>query len=332
MYKIETQMNFMDPLISKQRAGELISIDEGDEVLYRVYSNQTDGLFELFERQVPPHSIAADPHIHRTSTETFYVLEGRASILCGDVAAQYEQGSVVSVPKNVVHGYANHTDYTIRVLSMYTPAIGNEEFFRGMGLLKHGPKESFQDGVDALRSKFDSLSVKTPFPAPVSDKVLQAKVWEFPRGVFISGRGDGTIFPMEPGSLVRFKILSRDTEELIEMYERELPPHMIGADPHIHKSTTETFYVLEGQPTILCGEDASEYGPGDVVVVPPNTVHAYFNDSDTPVKVLILFTPGLGHDGFFRELSKLKHGPPNTYQRDLNSLRERFDSISVSLD
>ena len=134
---------------------------------------------------------------------------------------------------------------------------------------------------------------------------------------------------MEPGSLVRFKIFTKDTEGVIELYERELPAHVIGADPHVHASTTETFYVVEGRPTILCGDTQGEYSPGAIVVVPPNTVHGYSNNTGERVKVLICFTPALGHEEFFRELSRLKAGPRDHYQSKLDSLRTRFDSRSV---
>jgi quercetin dioxygenase-like cupin family protein len=148
----------------------------------------------------------------------------------------------------------------------------------------------------------------------------------------ISLAGEGEIFAMEPGSLVRFKILSRDTDGLLEMYERELPPRTIGADPHLHRTTTETFYVVSGHPSILCGSARRQYAPGSIVVVPPGTVHAYDNTTDAPVKVLICFTPGLGHEEFFRELSVLKAGPSEVYQERLDALRRRFDSTSVTED
>ena len=148
----------------------------------------------------------------------------------------------------------------------------------------------------------------------------------------ISLSGEGEVFHMEPGSLVRFKIFSKDTGGLIEMYEREVPPRTIGADPHLHRTTTEVFYVVEGTPTILCGEVSRAYAPGSIVVVPPGTVHAYSNRTEAPIKVLISFTPGLGHEEFFRGLSRLKHGPAETYQRDLDQLRLRFDSISVAAE
>jgi hypothetical protein len=73
----------MESFISLSGQGELIAMKPGDEVHYRVYSKQTDGTFELFEREVPPHSIAADPHIHQKSTETLYKFAGNPINICG---------------------------------------------------------------------------------------------------------------------------------------------------------------------------------------------------------------------------------------------------------
>ena len=75
---------------------------------------------------------------------------------------------------------------------------------------------------------------------------------------------------MEPGSLVRFKVFSKDTQGLFEMYERELPPRMIGADSHFHRTAVETFYVVHGTATILCGDTKRDYDAGSIVVVPKN--------------------------------------------------------------
>lgn len=144
--------------------------------------------------------------------------------------------------------------------------------------------------------------------------------------------GDGILIPLEPGSFVRFKVLARDTNHAFEMYEREVPPQTIGADPHYHETTDETFYVVSGTPTILCGETRKQYGPGSIVVVPRNIVHGYWNESDEPIKLLITFCPGLDHDEFFQGLSRLKNGPPEDYTADLAALRQRFKSVSVPAD
>lgn len=85
------------------------------------------------------------------------------------------------------------------------------------------------------------------------------------------------------------------------MYERELSPRTTGADPHVHLSTTETFYVVEGQPAILCGTTSHAYAPGSAVVATSGVVHSYDTSTDRPVKVFICLTPGLGHEEFFAE-------------------------------
>ena len=146
----------------------------------------------------------------------------------------------------------------------------------------------------------------------------------------VSAPGQGLIFPMEPGSLVRFKVVGENTDHALEMYEREVPAHTIGADPHLHLTTVETFYVVSGEPLILVGETRQQFGPGSVVVVPKNTVHGFWNQTDQPVKILVTFTPSLGHHEFFRALSLLKAGPPEEYVAGLAALRIRFDSISVT--
>lgn len=145
----------------------------------------------------------------------------------------------------------------------------------------------------------------------------------------ISPPGEGLTFPMEPGSLVRFKILGEHTDHALEMYEREVPPHTIGADPHLHLTTIETFYVVSGEPTILVGDVRQRFGPGSVVVIPVHTVHGFWNETDQPLKMLVTFTPSLGHHEFFRALSKLKAGPPEEYVAGLAALRIRFDSNTV---
>ncbi len=141
--------------------------------------------------------------------------------------------------------------------------------------------------------------------------------------------GVGVEYPMEPGSMVRFKVLGKETGGAFEAYEREVPPHTIGADPHYHETTEEFFYVVAGQATILNGDERRVYGAGSTVVVPRMTVHGYWNESDEPIKLLITFCPALDHDQFFRGLSELKRGPRETYKENLAALRRRFDSVSV---
>jgi mannose-6-phosphate isomerase-like protein (cupin superfamily) len=51
-----------------------------------------------------------------------------------------------------------------------------------------------------------------------------------------------------------------------------------GAAPELHKHPyEEVFVTLEGQARVVVGDDELAVGPGDVVIVPPDTPHAFTN-------------------------------------------------------
>lgn len=145
----------------------------------------------------------------------------------------------------------------------------------------------------------------------------------------ISLPGEGKTFELEPGSWARFKLTTEMTDGKVESFERFVPPHTLGADPHYHHTLTEYLYVISGEATIQSGESIEAYGAGSMVLVPPKVVHGFWNRSDEPMKLMISFVPAFNHDHFFEELKKLKNGPPETYERDLAALRVRFDSVSA---
>jgi quercetin dioxygenase-like cupin family protein len=143
--------------------------------------------------------------------------------------------------------------------------------------------------------------------------------------------GVGIEYEMEPGSLTRFKVLGKETGGAFEVYERELPAHTIGADPHYHRSTEEFFYIVAGSATILMDRERKVYPAGSTIVVPRMTVHGYWNESDERIKLLVAFCPAHDFDEYFRVLSELKHGPKETYAENLAALRARFDAASVNV-
>jgi quercetin dioxygenase-like cupin family protein len=50
-----------------------------------------------------------------------------------------------------------------------------------------------------------------------------------------------------------------------------------GVLPHIHPEMEERFEILAGNPSFWAGRKRRRTSPGDVVVVPPGTRHAYKN-------------------------------------------------------
>jgi quercetin dioxygenase-like cupin family protein len=53
-----------------------------------------------------------------------------------------------------------------------------------------------------------------------------------------------------------------------------------GVTPHVHPAIEERFEVVAGRPSFLVGRTWKAAAPGDVVVVPAGTRHAYRNRGD----------------------------------------------------
>ncbi|MCG8546937.1 MAG: cupin domain-containing protein [Alphaproteobacteria bacterium] len=64
--------------------------------------------------------------------------------------------------------------------------------------------------------------------------------------------------------------------------------------PHSHEDEHQVIYFIDGKAdVILGGEPAVECGPGAVVRIPPKLEHAVVAKGDTPLKVLVLYSPPL---------------------------------------
>ena len=81
----------------------------------------------------------------------------------------------------------------------------------------------------------------------------------------------------------------RDTGGRFSLMEQLLPKGS-GPGPHKHTWSDETFYMLDGQITLLAGEEIRTARRGDFVVVPRSTRHAFRVDSET-ARFLNGYTP-----------------------------------------
>src|SRR6478752_7366846 len=69
---------------------------------------------------------------------------------------------------------------------------------------------------------------------------------------------------------------------------------------HVHHREDESFYVLEGELTMQCGEQRFRAGAGAFVFLPRDVPHTFVVEGDRPARMLTFLTPG-GGEGVFIE-------------------------------
>jgi mannose-6-phosphate isomerase-like protein (cupin superfamily) len=77
-----------------------------------------------------------------------------------------------------------------------------------------------------------------------------------------------------------------------------IAPHREGPPLHAHTDEDDSFYVLEGELTLLAAGEEVVVGPGTFVLVPPGVEHTFANRSADAVRMLNVHAPA----GFDRRL------------------------------
>jgi uncharacterized cupin superfamily protein len=67
--------------------------------------------------------------------------------------------------------------------------------------------------------------------------------------------------------------------------------HRGGPPPHAHAAEDDSFYILEGELTLLLGDDELVAGRGTFVLVPPGVTHTFANRGDEAVRMLNIHAP-----------------------------------------
>ena len=110
--------------------------------------------------------------------------------------------------------------------------------------------------------------------------------------------GNGRAF-WGPGDLYTFLVTGDQSGGAYFMMEAWVPPGG-GPPPHVHRREDETFYIVEGQCSILLGDRTVTARAGDFVNIPRGTVHGFRNEGTGAMRMVLTFSPS-GIEKFFEE-------------------------------
>jgi mannose-6-phosphate isomerase-like protein (cupin superfamily) len=94
-----------------------------------------------------------------------------------------------------------------------------------------------------------------------------------------------------------FLLTSKETGGQFSLFDFTVPPGR-GSPPHIHRNEDETFVVLEGEAEFTVAGQPHRVGKGQTVFGPRGVPHNFRNVGETPLRMLVMTTPG-GLDEFF---------------------------------
>jgi quercetin dioxygenase-like cupin family protein len=100
-----------------------------------------------------------------------------------------------------------------------------------------------------------------------------------------------------------------------------------GPPPHFHHDHEEYFFVLEGEFELSVGGQDVTAGPGSMVFVPRETVHAFKYVGTTRGKLLEWGTPG-GQERYFEAIDALAAAEGLTHEGVVETSR-RFETEFV---
>lgn len=246
------------------RPGEGESLFDGRIVLKATFEQLC-----ITESHFPDARDGAEPHFHRLHADSFYVLEGKLAVLVRDEEKPVSTGAFVCAPPEVVHGFRSTTRSVF--LNFHTPDGGFADNLRERNRGEPGG--------------FDSVDVPAGTGPPATDAIYLPP-----------GEGER----LEGNTRVATIKVGRDELALVEF---ALEPGFVGPDPHSHDDHIDSFYVLEGEPEFVMGDETLRLGAGSFVAAPIGVVHTFANPGPEQARLLNTHAPSVGFHEFLRRVS-----------------------------
>jgi quercetin 2,3-dioxygenase len=215
-------------------------------------------------------------HYHDKEHDFFYCVRGRIQVWAGEESRILLPGDIASVPAGVVHAYQFHEHYS-QFMGPIVPA-GWDRFFDFCGTPYAGPAFPKVDPSPPPIDKF----------AAAQDKFAMKYRFDLPYAELSVGPDDALPGAAEPYFLragagpkhellgqVCFQIMrGAETDDAVSMTVTE------GAAPaamptHVHKSSYEAIYCLDGRLRVSAGGREHLLTRGDFISIPAGTEHSY---------------------------------------------------------
>jgi quercetin dioxygenase-like cupin family protein len=233
----------------------------------------------IVEVRSQPGGVAPPLHVHEQHAEAFLVLEGELTFRLEDGEHRVGAESWVFVPPGVVHTFAVTGDERARFLDLHAPSFGFGTFVRSL----HAA--SSEDELRAARAAFDQLP---PPEYATADPGLVI--------VRRTGGAEGETITDQPERRATVLV---EADELI-VSEFAYGPGQRGATPHVHHHHADAFLVVEGEFAFSHHDGKLDAPAETLVLLPPDVVHGFDNDSRASARCFNLHMPSSGFGDYLR--------------------------------
>lgn len=135
--------------------------------------------------------------------------------------------------------------------------------------------------------------------------------------------------PRPGGGAASYLATGATTDGRFGLYRWDMDERPGGADPHFHRTISESFFVLAGTVRLYDGTRWVESHPGDFAYVPEGGLHGFRNESGAPASLLILFAPGAPREAYFEGLVEIAEGRWSPSREELQAFFEEHDNFYV---
>lgn len=118
-------------------------------------SEATGGALSTHRIELAAGAAGAVPHHHKSSSELFYILDGRLDVLVGSQVQTAERGDLLVVPPGMSHAFGAHRGSPAEALIVITPGVQRFEYFHLVQRTRAGlePPETLR----GMQERFDTF-------------------------------------------------------------------------------------------------------------------------------------------------------------------------------